>query len=276
MRRVCQRLDGAFTLVAVDDGTPDTVVGARRNSPLVVGRGEGQDILSSDVAGFIAHTREAMEVGQNPVVEVRAGGVGVPFFDNAPAEGTLPRGLGCRRRREGRPPLLHAQGDRGAAARRRQHAARPDRRGGADRMDEMRMSKAEMRNVDKVFVVACGTASRRHDRQVRHRAVVPDAGARSSSPTSSATATRCSRDTLVIAISQSGETTDTLMAVSSPGSRAPRCSICNTQGATIPRESDAVIYTHAGPEVASRQPRRSSPRDRLFLLGLHLATSAAR
>ncbi|MFL6051601.1 MAG: glutamine--fructose-6-phosphate aminotransferase, partial [Actinoallomurus sp.] len=70
MRRVCRRLEGAFTLVAVHAGEPDLVVGARRNSPLVVGVGEGENYLASDVAAFIDHTREAIELGQNQVVEI--------------------------------------------------------------------------------------------------------------------------------------------------------------------------------------------------------------
>ena len=69
MRTVCGRLHGAFTLVAVDAHEPDAVVAARRNSPLVVGVGEGENFLASDVAAFIEHTREAIELGQDQVVD---------------------------------------------------------------------------------------------------------------------------------------------------------------------------------------------------------------
>src|SRR5262245_42652057 len=65
MRRVCRRLEGAFTLLAVDADTPDVIVGARRNSPLVVGRGQEENFLASDVSAFIEHTREAIELGQD-------------------------------------------------------------------------------------------------------------------------------------------------------------------------------------------------------------------
>src|SRR5437879_764351 len=81
MRLVCRRLDGAFTLVAVHADQPDVVVGARRNSPLVVGVGEGENFLASDVAAFIAHTREAIELGQDQVVELRRDRVTVTDFD---------------------------------------------------------------------------------------------------------------------------------------------------------------------------------------------------
>jgi len=77
MRAVCRQLEGAFTLVGVHADAPDVVVGARRNSPLVVGLGEGENFLGSDVAAFIEHTREAMELGQDQVVELRRDGVTV-------------------------------------------------------------------------------------------------------------------------------------------------------------------------------------------------------
>ena len=131
MRQVCRRLEGAFTLVAVHADEPDVVVGARRNSPLVVGVGEGEAFLASDVAAFIAHTRSAIELGQDQVVELRRDGVMVTDFDGrAGRDPGLPRGLGRVGRREGRLRLLHAQGDRRAAQGRRRHPARADRRGG--------------------------------------------------------------------------------------------------------------------------------------------------
>ena len=88
MRQVCQRLRGAFTLVAVDVRDPGAVVGARRNSPLVVGRGDGENFLASDVAAFIAYTREAVELGQDQIAEIRADRITVTGFDGAPARVT--------------------------------------------------------------------------------------------------------------------------------------------------------------------------------------------
>ncbi len=128
MRRVCQRLDGAFTLVAVDVRDPGAVVGARRNSPLVIGRGHGENFLASDVAAFIAYTRDAIELGQDQVAEVRADGVTVTDVRRRPREDhRVPRELGYLRRGKGGLRVLHAQGDRRAAPRGRRHAARPDR-----------------------------------------------------------------------------------------------------------------------------------------------------
>ena len=130
MRLVCRRLEGAFTLVAVHADEPDVVVGARRNSPLVVGVGEGEAFLASDVAAFIAHTRSALELGQDQVVELRRDGVTVTGFDGrARGRADVPRRLGRVGRGEGRLRLLHAQGDRRAAQGGRRHPAGPDRRG---------------------------------------------------------------------------------------------------------------------------------------------------
>ena len=167
---------GAFTLVAVDAEDPSRVVAARRNSPLVVGLGEGENFLGSDVAAFIEHTREALELGQDQVVTITREGVEVTGFDGTPAEGTpLPRRLGPLGRREGRPRLVHAQGDLRAAARRRRRAARPPlrRRPAAARRDAALGAGAARRRQDHHHRVRHGVL-RRPGREVRHRALDPD------------------------------------------------------------------------------------------------------
>src|SRR5690606_22115039 len=86
LRAVARRLRGTFTLLAVHAAEPDIVVGARHDSPLVVGLGDGENFLGSDVAAFIAHTHEAMELGQDQVVTIRPNGVSVIDFDGNPVE----------------------------------------------------------------------------------------------------------------------------------------------------------------------------------------------
>ncbi|MFE2410694.1 glutamine--fructose-6-phosphate transaminase (isomerizing) [Kitasatospora sp. NPDC059408] len=253
MRVVCRRLDGAFTLVAVHADMPDVVVGARRNSPLVVGRGEGENFLASDVAAFIAHTREAIELGQDQVVELRHDGVTVTNFDGTPADV-----------RE-----YHVDWDASAAEKGgydyfmlKEIAEQPKAvadtllgRIGTDgrlTLDELRISDADLRSVDKVVIVACGTAF--HAGMIAKYAI--EHWTRIPCEVEVASEFRY-RDpimgpgTLVIAISQSGETMDTLMALRHAREQGAKVlAICNTNGSTIPRESDAVLYTHAGPEVA--------------------------
>ncbi|MGW3010434.1 glutamine--fructose-6-phosphate transaminase (isomerizing) [Streptomyces sp. NPDC001219] len=253
MRQVCRRLEGAFTLVAVHADEPDVVVGARRNSPLVVGVGDGEAFLASDVAAFIAHTREAVELGQDQVVELRRDGVTVTDFDGAPAEV-----------RE-----YHVDWDASAAEKGgydyfmlKEIAEQPKAvadtllgridASGVLSLDEVRIPPEVLREVDKVVIVACGTAF--HAGMIAKYAI--EHWTRIPCETELASEFRyrdpiLDRHTLVIAISQSGETMDTLMALRHAREQGAKVlAICNTNGSTIPRESDAVLYTHAGPEVA--------------------------
>ncbi|MFJ1753222.1 glutamine--fructose-6-phosphate transaminase (isomerizing) [Kitasatospora sp. NPDC088134] len=253
MRAVCRQLDGAFTLVAVHADAPGVVVGARRNSPLVVGVGDGENFLASDVAAFIEHTREAIELGQDQVVELRPSGVVVTGFDGTPAEV-----------RE-----YHVDWDASAAEKGgydyfmlKEIAEQPKAvadtllgRIGTDgrlTLDELRIPDQVLREVDKVVIVACGTAF--HAGTIAKYAI--EHWTRIPCEVEVASEFRY-RDpilddrTLVIAISQSGETMDTLMALRHAREQGAKVlAICNTNGSTIPRESDAVLYTHAGPEVA--------------------------
>jgi glucosamine--fructose-6-phosphate aminotransferase (isomerizing) len=251
LRAVCRRLQGAFTLVLLDAEQPETVVAARRNSPLVLGVGDGETFLGSDVAAFIEFTRDAVELGQNQVVEIRRDGYTITDFDGAPADGTP----------------FHIDWDLTAAEKGgydyfmlKEIAEQP--RAVADTLlghlvdghivlDEQRLDIQELRDIDKVFIVACGTAyhSGLIGKQViEHWTRVPvevemASEFRYRDPV-------LDRQTLVVPISQSGETADTLEAVRHASEQRARVlAICNTNGAQIPRESDAVLYTHAGPEI---------------------------
>ncbi|MER5808964.1 glutamine--fructose-6-phosphate transaminase (isomerizing) [Streptomyces sp. NPDC002033] len=253
MRQVCRRLEGAFTLVAVHADEPDVVVGARRNSPLVVGVGEGENFLASDVAAFIAHTRSAIELGQDQVVELRRDGVTVTGFDGAPADVRA----------------YHVDWDASAAEKGgydyfmlKEIAEQPKAvadtllgridASGLLTLDEVRIPATVLREVDKVVIVACGTAY--HAGMIAKLAI--EHWTRIPCETELASEFRyrdpiLDQRTLVIAISQSGETMDTLMALRHAREQGAKVlAVCNTNGSTIPRESDAVLYTHAGPEVA--------------------------
>jgi glucosamine--fructose-6-phosphate aminotransferase (isomerizing) len=275
MRRVCRRLEGAFTLVVTHVDSPDVVVGARRNSPLVVGRGDGENFLASDVAAFIAHTRDAVELGQDQVVELRRDGVTVTDFDGNP----------------GAVHEYHVDWDLSAAAKGgyeffmlkeidEQPQAVADTMLGRLNddnhlvMDEMRLSDDDLREIDKIIVIACGTAF--HAGLVAKYAI--EHWCRIPCEVELASEFRyrdpvLTRSTLVVAISQSGETMDTLMALRhAREQKAKVLAICNTNGSTIPRESDAVLYTHAGPEVAVASTKCYVAQIvACFLVGLYLA-----
>jgi glucosamine--fructose-6-phosphate aminotransferase (isomerizing) len=275
MQEVCRRLEGAFTLVAVDAQDPSRVVAARRNSPLVVGVGEGENFVASDVAAFIEHTREALELGQDQVVTITADGVQVTGFDGTPVE----------------PTPFHVDWDLSAAEKdgfdwfmRKEIFEQPraiadsllgrHREDGQLQLDELRMSEEELRSVDKIIITACGTAFYAGlvaKYAIEHWTRIPCEVElahefRYRDPI-------LTRDTLVVAISQSGETADTLMAIRhAREQRSKVLAICNTNGATIPRESDAVIYTHAGPEIGVASTKGFMTQlVACYLLGLYLA-----
>ncbi|MFI9120395.1 glutamine--fructose-6-phosphate transaminase (isomerizing) [Streptomyces bikiniensis] len=274
MRLVCRRLDGAFTLVAVHADQPDTVVGARRNSPLVVGVGEGENFLASDVSAFIAHTRSAVELGQDQVVELTRDGVTVTGFDGTPADVRA----------------YHVDWDASAAEKGgydhfmlKEIAEQPKAvadtllgridASGRLTLDEVRIPDTVLREADKIVVVACGTAF--HAGLIAKYAI--EHWTRIPCEVELASEFRY-RDpilgprTLVIAISQSGETMDTLMALRHAREQGAKVlAVCNTNGSTIPRESDAVLYTHAGPEVAVASTKAFLTQlVACYLLALHL------
>ena len=272
-RSVVRRLEGAFTLLAMHQDQPGLVVGARRNSPLVIGLGEGENFLGSDVAAFVEHTRNALAIGQDEIVAITPEGVTITDFDGNAVEASpfevvwdasaAEKGgwSSFMAKEVSEEPEAVANTIRG-----RVHDGQvviPE----LDGLDEL------FTGIRRIIVIACGTAfyagqtgayaieqwtrvpvSVELAHEFRYRdPVIGD-------------------DTLVVSISQSGETMDTLMAVKYAHEKgAKTLSICNTQGATIPRESDAVIYTHAGPEVAVASTKAFVAQiTALYLLALHV------
>jgi len=275
MRQVVGGLEGAFTLLAVHADQPGVVVGARRNSPLVVGLGEGENFLGSDVAAFIGYTRQALELGQDQIVTITTDGASVVNFDGTPAQGKqyYVSWDAAAAEKGGFPNFMtkeiHDQPDAVAAT----LLGRTDAAGRLV-LDELRIDEAELRAVDKIVFIACGTAA--HAGMVAKYAI--EHWTRIACEVELAHEFRY-RDpvvnarTLVVAISQSGETMDTLMAVKHARSLGARVvSICNTHGSTIPRESDAVLYTHAGPEIAVASTKAFLAQiTACYILGLYLA-----
>ena len=275
MRRTCRRLEGAFTLVAIVADDTDVVVAARRNSPLVVGLGQGENFLASDVSAFVAYTREALELGQDQVVSITREGVTVTDFDGVIVEAkpfTITWDAAAAEK-GGHDTFMmkeiYEQPKSVADALRGRVGS-----DGRLHLDEMRLSDSDLREIDRIVVIACGTAY--HAGLVAKYAV--EHWTRIPVDVELASEFRY-RDpivddrTLTIAISQSGETMDTLMALRyarEQGSRA--LAICNTVGSTIPRESDAVLYTYAGPEIAVASTKAFLTQIiAAYLVGLYLA-----
>ena len=274
LRAVAVRLEGAFTLLVVHQDEPGVVVGARRNSPLVIGLGDGENFLGSDVAAFVEHTRRAMEIGQDEVVTIRPDSVVVTDFAGAPVEAKE----------------FEISWDASAAEKggwssfmKKEISEEPEAvektllgrvHDGVVTLPELDPLADMLAEVNRVIVIACGTAA--YAGMVGKYAI--EAWARVPVDVELSHEFRyrepvLDERTLVVSVSQSGETMDTLMAVKYARERGARTlSICNTQGATIPRESDAVLYTHAGPEVAVASTKAFVAQvTALYLLGLDLA-----
>ncbi|MCS6552558.1 glutamine--fructose-6-phosphate transaminase (isomerizing) [Curtobacterium flaccumfaciens pv. flaccumfaciens] len=275
MQQAVQRLEGAFTLLVVHADQPGVVVGARRNSPLVVGLGDGENFMGSDVAAFVAYTQRALSIGQDEIATIRPDGVDVIHFDGTPAT----------------PTEFEVNWDASAADKggwssfmAKEISEEPEAvaktilgrvHDGAVTLTDLDPIAERLATVDRVIVIACGTAAYAGilgKYAIEQWARVPVEVElahefRYRDPV-------LNERTLVVSISQSGETMDTLMAVKYAREQGAQVlSICNTQGATIPRESDAVIYTHAGPEVAVASTKAFIAQGvALYLLGLHLAT----
>jgi glucosamine--fructose-6-phosphate aminotransferase (isomerizing) len=250
---VLRRLEGHFTLVFTNADEPGTIVAARRSTPLVVGIGNGEMFVSSDVAAFIGHTRDAVELGQDQAVVITADGYRITDFNGNDDA------VNARR--------FHIDWDLDAAEKGgyeyfmlKEIAEQPTAVAdtllghfvdGRIVLDEQRLSDQELREIDKVFVVACGTAY--HSGLLAKYAI--EHWTRLPVEVELASEFRyrdpvLDRSTLVVAISQSGETADTLEAVRhAKAQKAKVLAICNTNGSQIPRECDAVLYTRAGPEI---------------------------
>lgn len=276
IRRTARMLTGAFTLLAVDVRQPDIVVGARHDSPLVVGLGEHENFLGSDVAAFVSYTKRAMELGQDEAVCISGDSVVVTDFEGNPATDSRCYTIdwdASVAQKGGWESFMDKEIHEDPSSVADTLLGRFNVNGDLN-LDEIHIEPEVFRQVDKIIIVACGTASYAglvakyaiehwvripvevelsHEFRYRDPILTPR--------------------TLVVAISQSGETMDTLMALRHAREQGSRVlAICNTQGSSIPRESDAVLYTHAGPEIAVASTKAFvSQIVAAYLIGLYLA-----
>ena len=251
---VVRRLHGAFTILVIHQDQPDVILAARRNAPLVIGVGDGENFLGSDVAAFVEHTKRAISVGQDEIVILRANEISIKTFagvDVAPEEFKIDWDASAASKGGWSSFMAKEIADQPQAVA-DTLMGRVDSNGAVSLKEIDGLSTQDIKSIDRIIMVACGTASYACD--VAKYAVEKFARIPVQVELSHEFRYRdpiITKNTLVVAVSQSGETMDTLMATRFAKEQGARVlAICNTQGATLAREADAVIYTHAGPEVA--------------------------
>ncbi|MEN9605386.1 MAG: hypothetical protein RJB29_260 [Actinomycetota bacterium] len=265
MRQVCQQLKGSFTLLAIHSDNPSHIVGARRNSPLVVGVGKDENFLASDVAAFIAHTKTALELGQDQVVEITPNSVVVTDLSGQIVKA-----------KEYQISWDASAAERGGFSHFMLKEIYEQPKAIADtligRLDGLDL-KLKFKKFEKIVIIGCGTA---YNAGLVGKYAIEKWG---QIPVDVELASEyryrepsIDKQTLVIPISQSGETMDTLMALRYAKSKgATIFSVCNTNGSTIGRESDAVLYTHAGPEIAVASTKAFATQlIAIYLIGLEI------
>jgi glutamine---fructose-6-phosphate transaminase (isomerizing) len=275
VRDVVRQLTGAYALVVTNTQEPGLIVGVKVSSPLVIGLGRGENLLASDIPAVMQRTKTFVPVAENQVVEVRAESVRVTDLEGneVPMKPLEVEWDLAAAEKSGFEDFMLKEIHEQPAAIRDTLRGRFDARGRLV-LDDLRMREEQIEGVGKVFVVACGTAFHaglvakyaiEHMTRLpveieiasefRYRDPVLDGG------------------TLTLGISQSGETIDTLEAVRHARHQQSHViAITNTVGSSIAREAEAVMYTHAGPEIAVAGTKTfATQMVALHLLALYLA-----
>ena len=275
MRAAVAQLRGSFTLLAIHADAPSTIVGVRRNSPLVAGIGKGENFLASDVAAFIEYTKRAVELGQDEVITITPNSIEITDLHGAKVpvrEYEITWDKEAAQKGGFAHFMLKEIFDQPKAIADTLIGRLSDNN--QIQLDELHMSDAEIKRIKRISVIACGTAY--HAGMVAKYAIEKWAKIPVDVEIASEYRYRdpiVDQDSLVVAISQSGETMDLLMAVRHAKAAGARVlAVCNTNSSTIPRESDAVLYTHAGPEIAVASTKAFVTQIvAVYLIGLKLA-----
>ena len=275
--KVVNRLHGAFTILVIHEDFPDLILAARKNAPLVIGLGEGENFLGSDVAAFVEHTKRAISVGQDEIVILRPSGAEIQGFDGHKVDSkefTIDWDA-SQASKGGWPSFMAKEIADQPQAVADTLMGRINSEGMVTLPEIDGLDSKELMAIDRIIVVACGTAS--YAGEIAKYAIEKWAKIPVSVELAHEFRYRdpiLTPNTLIVAISQSGETMDTLMATRYAKEQGAKVmAICNTQGATLARESDAVVYTHAGPEVAVASTKAlTAQMTAVYLLALFLAT----
>jgi glutamine---fructose-6-phosphate transaminase (isomerizing) len=275
VRATVRELEGAYALVVLGRDEPDVIVGVKVSSPLIVGLGNGENMLASDIPAVLQKTRTVVPIEEHRVVELRADGLRVTDFDGTevPAKPFEVEWDVARAQKGGFDDFMLKEIHEQPSAIRDTLVGRVSDQG-LLALDELHIDTDALREVDKVFVVACGTAF--HSGLVAKYAI--EHWTRLPVEIDIASEFRyrdpvLGPDTLTLAVSQSGETIDTLEAARHAARQGSKVlAVTNTIASSLAREADAVMYTHAGPEICVAATKTFSTQMAvLHLVALYLA-----
>ncbi len=273
-RRAIKELEGSFSIVVLCESEPDRLVAAKSATPIVLGLGEGENFVASDIPALLEHTRRVVFMEDGEVAELTADRVTIHTFAGEPVT-RAPRTVTwdpVTAQKGGYKHFLLKEIHEQPQAIIDTMRGRIVQEAGAVQLDADvdRLLEAP---IQRAVVVACGTAW--HACLVGKFLLERLAGLRCEVDYGSEFRYRnpiLDPQTLLVVVSQSGETADTLAAVEAGREKGtPVLAICNVVDSSIARRSSAVLYTHAGPEISVASTKAFTTQlTALYLLGLHL------
>ena len=253
VRAALRRIRGAYALVVICTDQPDRIVGARLNAPLVVGLGNGEVFVSSDITALIPYTKRVALLGEGEIVTATPTGIAVQTLDGTAVEARIVTvdWEAEQAQKNGFPHFLLKEIHDQPEALRNALRGRIDDTGMVD-LSDVGVAPGVLAGVREVVIVACGSAW--YAAQVARYAIEHLARVRCSVEPASEfryTGTLVDADSLVVAFSQSGETADTLAAArQAKAASAPVLAVTNVVGSALSMEADGVLYMQAGPEIS--------------------------